>query len=486
MTDQAQVDALLTSRPEPKINGNSQYVIAGKTYTRCTTFIKPVANAHNIRLWEKRMVALGLADRPDILAAVGATEPDDKKRLDELCDQAKEAARGNARATIGTALHTYCEWHDLGVARNVPPPWDADVAAYAAAMDAAGIVVDKALIEGVLVNTTLGVAGRYDRLVKVPGIEGHTVLDLKSGDYLALPEYCPQLSIYAHSDLAYDPATDTTSPIDIDINKEVGVIVHLPAGSATCTIYTVDLTVGWEMAQTCKQIRSWWYGNKSRFGQKLAERVVAPSSNDERRAAVRRHLEHIRDFSEVALADVSKHWPQDVPTFKASETHTDAELDAIEAVLVEVGKRHQVPFPPAPEPAAWDGINTETKTALAQPAYVERSVVDALIARLKALPADALTSLTEAIAGKVPNLRTYRVEQHHVRLVEMYLAIAEKVDLLDPALVSAFFTYCRVSDVDAPSAEDVARVAEAAAAVERTLFFTIDADGWHVVERPAS
>ena len=486
MTSQAEVDAFLApARPEPKIV-NKQYEIQGELFTRATTFKDAIGDKFLLHLWEKRMVALGLAARPDLYALAASFTADDKKKLNDLCKQAQEAARASSGANLGTALHTFTERVDRGETLSIPAPYDADIAAYTAALEAAGVEIIPELIEGVVVNRTLGVAGRFDRIVKVRGVDGIVVADLKTGGFLNWQEFAVQQSIYANAEEMYDPATDTCSPMPDGINKDIALIIHLPVGRATCTIHTVDIRGGWEMAQVCKVVRDW--NKRSDLHSTLAERIVAPSSNDERRAAVRRHLEHIRDFSDVALKDVSKRWPQEVPTFKASETHTDAELDAIEAVLVEVGKRHQVSFPPAPEQGEWQGINTEAKTAPAQPAYVERSVVDDLIEWLTSLPADAIAAVEASLAGRVPNLKTYRVEEHQAHLLTMHLAIASsgKVDLLDPDLLKAFLTYCRVADHDAPTAEEVDFVWGTAGRLEHDLFFTIDADGWHVVERPAS
>jgi hypothetical protein len=42
-----------------------------------------------------------------------------------------------------------------------------------------------------------------------------------------------------------------------DISREVGVVIHLPAGEARCTIYTVDIAAGWEAFQMSMATRKW-------------------------------------------------------------------------------------------------------------------------------------------------------------------------------------------------------------------------------------
>src|SRR5215831_14489249 len=73
-------------------------------YTRCTTYVSALEDTYNLSRWQQRMVAIGLAERQDLLLAVAAHR-DDKAHLNELCEKALEAAKGSAPATTGTALH---------------------------------------------------------------------------------------------------------------------------------------------------------------------------------------------------------------------------------------------------------------------------------------------------------------------------------------------------------------------------------------------
>src|SRR5215472_1429035 len=113
-------------RPEPERDRYGRYILpdpkTGKrrSWTRATTWAQTIADTYALNQWQKRMVALGLAQRPDLLAQVATVlEPD-----------AEEHAGASQRSNLGTALHSFLEHLDLGREVQVPEPWDQDVAAY--------------------------------------------------------------------------------------------------------------------------------------------------------------------------------------------------------------------------------------------------------------------------------------------------------------------------------------------------------------------
>jgi len=98
----------------PKVIPPDQGADAKKvSYTRCTTFVSVLEDRYNLEKWLQRMVATGLAQRPDLVLAAAAAQ-DNKSKLNGLCDDAIEAAKGKAAATTGTALHTLTEMLDRG------------------------------------------------------------------------------------------------------------------------------------------------------------------------------------------------------------------------------------------------------------------------------------------------------------------------------------------------------------------------------------
>lgn len=220
-------------------------------YTRCTTFIDVLEDKFNLQKWMQRNVALGLASRPDLLLSVSAHR-EDKKALDRICDDAREAASASAAATKGTALHALTELVDRG--QDLPP-----LPANAQASLDAYVEATKALkavhIEEFCVQDHLKIGGTPDRIVT---FEGNTyIADIKTGsiEWGAL-KIAMQLSIYSRSVL-YDVATGARTPHGADVNR--GLIIHLPAvddpAEATCTLHWIDLEAGNDAVNVAKQVR---------------------------------------------------------------------------------------------------------------------------------------------------------------------------------------------------------------------------------------
>lgn len=109
-------------------------------YKRCTNWIDVIQNEYALKQWDRRLVAYGMSQRPDLVLAAAACKPphdkkvltqEDKDALQQIADQAKEFAKGSAAATIGTSLHKLTERMDLGETLGfVPAPWPADLKAY--------------------------------------------------------------------------------------------------------------------------------------------------------------------------------------------------------------------------------------------------------------------------------------------------------------------------------------------------------------------
>lgn len=233
-------------------------------YTRCTTFVDCIEDKFNLQKWMQRQVAIGIADRNDLRLAVNAHR-DDNRQLDDICEQAKEAAASKAAATVGTALHSMTEQMDRGLTvDHVPVEYAPDLAAYTAATEP----LQHEHIEAFCVQDPLRIGGTPDRIVKYQG--KRYIADIKSGsiEYGAL-KIAMQLAVYARSQL-YDIATGTRSRHHADIER--GIIIHLPAGEGRAELVWVDLLEGWSGVRLAKQVRE---KRKIRFTD-LTEPLVAP------------------------------------------------------------------------------------------------------------------------------------------------------------------------------------------------------------------
>lgn len=218
-------------------------------YTRCTTFVSSMEDRYNLERWQQRMVATGLADRADLLLAAAAAR-DDKRTLNRVCNDAIEAAKGSAKATTGTALHSLTERADRDLDMPVlPPDAQADVDAYVIATASMRHVH----IEQFTVNDELQVGGTPDRVAEFAG--GRYIADLKTGSikWGAL-KIAQQLAMYANS-VGY--RIEDGSRFDLDVDRERAIVIHLPAGTAQASLYWIDIATGWEAVQVSGAVRDW-------------------------------------------------------------------------------------------------------------------------------------------------------------------------------------------------------------------------------------
>jgi PD-(D/E)XK nuclease superfamily len=218
-------------------------------YTRCTTYVGVLEDTYNLSRWQQRMVALGLAGRPDLLLAVTA-HGDDRDELNRICADAQEAAAAHAAATTGTALHALTERIDRGQSVGViPDAYRADLAAYKKTT----AELTPVHIEAFTVLDELRVGGTPDRIVEY---DGHRyIADVKTGSIeYGMGKIAMQLAVYSRSVL-YDHTTGDRTPLDVDLSN--AIVVHLPAGEGQCQLHWINIAAGWEAVQLATQVRAW-------------------------------------------------------------------------------------------------------------------------------------------------------------------------------------------------------------------------------------
>ncbi|HVM07170.1 MAG TPA: hypothetical protein VM345_01805 [Acidimicrobiales bacterium] len=342
----ATADAIWTEmavRLEPKRDRYGRYLIEGKPYTRVTTFAETIDDRYNLERWKQRMTAVGIAARPDLYAQVASTPVADKSTLNKLCDQAVEAAKGSAGANLGTALHRFTERIDSGEPINVPAPWNADIDAYQQTMNAAGVEVQREFIERVVVIDQLELAGTFDRLVRLPGHPLPLIADLKTGatlDY-SWGAIAIQLACYANASRLYDIASDSTDAM-VDVDRERALVIHLPAGTANCVLYEVDIAAGWTAAQLCADVRAW--RKRKNLASPLAAAPASALADPADLERFRTRVRAIIEFSEEAGATLARSWPKSVPTLREGG-HTTAHLEALNTICTKVEAHFLIPDP---------------------------------------------------------------------------------------------------------------------------------------------
>ncbi len=362
-----------------------------QSWTRATTFASSIADTFGLSRWQTRMACYGLAHRPDLYAeAASVTDPDaGRATLDRIAEAAKEYAGTSTRARLGTALHAFAEQVDAGADLAViPDQWRPDIAAYRAAMDAANVTIDPAHIERVVVIPRHGVAGTFDRLVTVDG--RRYVADLKTGKDLAYSwtEIAIQLALYAHATHIFDPAAVELAPMP-EVELDRALVMHLPVGTATCTLHWVDIAAGWEAAELCAAVRTWRKRKglaqpveldvSAQLEASMAEPVAVaealPAAVDDlhqrRTEWVTGRLAHLK-ASPVARDIVRRAWPAEVPP---KPPWTAEQIDALVPALSAGEAAICAPFPES-DPARPSTVTPHTPPAPPPSRAPERTLPD--------------------------------------------------------------------------------------------------------------
>ena len=356
--------------PEGKVKG----------YTRATTVAKALDDGAGLLGWGKRMVALGLAQRPDLVALVASIGPDDKKALDGVCERAAEAGGSTIRRDLGTALHAALEesWVDMA---KVPAPFVDDVAAVHSTLKAAGLSVVSSMIERMVVMDRFEIAGTFD-LIVTDG-EHLYMADIKTGaTLLGALGFAVQLSIYANADNLYrqgeaaDGSEDVREPMPA-LDKERGLIIHVQPSSGECDLHWIDLALGAEALELAMQVRT------TRKAKPLTKIKIPATPKKVEEIFTEAIFEAFPDAEEVVevseswrqwmrdringlvesgfKADLLSGWPEGVATLASGDLISVDDGDLLDALVSKIEARHQLPFaPPEPkESAASDWVTRE-------------------------------------------------------------------------------------------------------------------------------
>jgi hypothetical protein len=266
-------------RPEPERDRYGRYVLPDPTsgrkesWTRATTLKDALKDKEGLIPWKQRMAVLGTRELPgwaervaDLQAAIDDCGKDwrsatrIKQALRDTLDELHHAAGGDEGSERGTQAHTLTEYADAGrldeVIHLATENELADLQAYRVAMDEAGIVRPPVWIERVVVNLRIRTAGTFDRLVYLP--DGRLVCaDVKSQatfDFGFL-DAATQMAQYVNADALWNDETKSWEPLPAELDRKTGLIMHVPVGKATCTLYEVDLVEGWNSALVAFDVR---------------------------------------------------------------------------------------------------------------------------------------------------------------------------------------------------------------------------------------
>jgi hypothetical protein len=245
---------------DPRRDRWGRYILPDPTtgkdqpWTRATTWASTVSDTYGLTKWKMRMTAKGVATRRDLLALAASLPLSEKDQLDKLTDQAVEAAGGSSSANLGTALHAFTAQVDSGEYPEIPEPWNRDIDAYVEALRAVGIETLPMGVERIVVVPKLGVAGTFDRIVRLG--DSYYIADVKTGADLSFAwnEIAVQLALYAHGEAMWNGKNYEPLPV---VDRERAIVIHLPVGQARCDLYWIDIAAGWETAHLCGAVREW-------------------------------------------------------------------------------------------------------------------------------------------------------------------------------------------------------------------------------------
>lgn len=250
-----------------------------KAYTRMSTLANYVSDQSGLAVWEKRLLARGLAQREDLAAMIASLPPlhsakrdkrdltaaekrEDKAvsvKLDGYINDALEHAGRSFKANAGTAIHGFTDpGADL---EYIPDRMKPDVDSFLTYVGTGKLEI--LATEVFVVNEALGCAGSFDHIGRFDllGFAQPCIVDKKTGqvDGKGL-SFAIQLSGYATAEV-YDLDTDERRPLESltggeQVSRRYGYVAHIPLGAGRTDFYRVDLARGIHCARLATQVRT--------------------------------------------------------------------------------------------------------------------------------------------------------------------------------------------------------------------------------------
>lgn len=267
-------------------------------YTRVTKFADALEDKENLIGWIARHVAKGMSESDDLLIQASRLDVNnDRGPLDRIWNEAKKLAGGDRAADDGTTIHALTEAIDRGEDPRIPVKWKGHLQRYQELVSSGPLQVVPEYIERVTCVPELGVAGTFDRLMRVKRDTtvtfptGKTV-ELKKGELVVADvktsktlqysqlKFATQFACYSRARHAWVPDKKTWESLP-EINQYAAFILWLPSTKTDAEIVAVDIEAGWEAALECKRVR------EMRNSKKLIQSVFSatPESDPDSYAA---------------------------------------------------------------------------------------------------------------------------------------------------------------------------------------------------------
>lgn len=294
--------------------------------------VNAVLSRPGLEKWLQWGVTYGVASRPDLVKLALSGGP--------LSDEVKQAtsqalAAGKAAANEGTAYHKVAEQVSTAAdAFNIAAelrPW---AERFGRMLDDHGIVIRQR--EVVVFNFDHGYAGTADVMALHLGHK--RIGDTKTGKRPYF-EAAMQIAAYANAEVAL--VDGELIPLPADMDKETGLVFHVPADGETADVVEIPLTDAWEAFKAACCLKKILDAQpKGPVGE-----VVEPTH---------RFTDTYVDWIRARLAEHKADAPAIVTQFSAwklaafgdkpSAEMTTDELEACLTALCDLEAREQVPF----------------------------------------------------------------------------------------------------------------------------------------------
>ena len=247
---------------EPKRDRWGRPLIDGETYTRASKLSKSLDDQYNLMKWSARMTALGIAKSPDLIALASTATEDERGKLNDIVDRAKDRALAGAGRDVGTSIHSAAEMLDYGAdISSLPLDVRNDAEGYEFARTGAGL--EPYCGEVFVANRQLKAAGSFDRLLHCNETGDALIGDIKTGTKDD-PEYAAkygalawsmQLAIYATA-VPYDDGWLRWDEWELPVPSAMrGVVFYIPRGTGKCYVIDVDLAQGLQAVKLAADVR---------------------------------------------------------------------------------------------------------------------------------------------------------------------------------------------------------------------------------------
>jgi len=277
------VEDSASAAPEPELKmiyheRGHRYYLNGTRTKSVSAVAKIAADDYKIRLWNERMVAIGLTVEPEgrVLRENIAMHIDDSDALEDDCEQAKRIAQAHWKADRGSQKHRVLELVLTGQEhRLVTDQQRADAVILKRTLDRYRLIPRTELAEQFIVYPEYYITGRFDAVLVFETADGRTVLvDLKSGinaikyphstgAQLAMYDNAPLISIGENRGSRIEITEWSTMPASLD--HSVAYVLLVENNEQVGTLHEINIEHGWKAAQWAMDLVVWRkelnYGN---------------------------------------------------------------------------------------------------------------------------------------------------------------------------------------------------------------------------------